>query len=324
MNLYFAPLHGVTLHYYRNLHAQIFGGIDTYYAPFIVTTDARMSSPVLFSDFDPQNNWEGLNIIPQLLSNKSSEFNYYARTLADMGHKEINWNIGCPFSQVTHKKRGSGLLEDPDLIKRFMEGLEYTKDYEISIKMRLGYTDLEEGQEVIDILNQYPVSNLIIHARTGTQMYSGTANLEGFKTLYEMTRHNVVYNGDIKNSHQINHVNDLFPDLSEFMIGRGLIKNPFMAMQLKGMEINQTTFKTKISEFHSGYFDYFDKKSGDEVYVCAKMKEFWTNMSLIVDPTNTYLDKIRRSLSYTDYKPLAQAMIDSLDVNHLILHYNSI
>ena len=44
MELYFAPLEGITTYTYRNTHAEFFGYCDTYYAPFITPSDNEKNS----------------------------------------------------------------------------------------------------------------------------------------------------------------------------------------------------------------------------------------------------------------------------------------
>ena len=39
MQIYFAPLEGITGYIYRNAYEDYFGGIDRYYSPFVVTRD---------------------------------------------------------------------------------------------------------------------------------------------------------------------------------------------------------------------------------------------------------------------------------------------
>ena len=197
MRLLFAPIHGVTLAYYRNLHANTIGGVDEYHAPFIVTTEERHSSAKLFDDVRPEYNEPKVELMPQLLSNDGTDFKTYARTIVELGYKTINWNIGCPFPVVTKKLRGSGIMQYPEKVKRFLDEACSDDSYNMTVKMRLGYEDLDEGLEVMKVLNQYPLSGVTIHGRTGIQRYEGHVDLDAFDVLYEKCVHEVTYNGDI-------------------------------------------------------------------------------------------------------------------------------
>ncbi len=61
----------------------------------------------------PENN-EGIELIPQILTNNSRDFLNTAEWLIEMGYKEINFNLGCPSKDVVSRGKGSGFLEFPE------------------------------------------------------------------------------------------------------------------------------------------------------------------------------------------------------------------
>ena len=65
----------------------------------------------------PENN-EGLNIVPQILTNNAEGFVLTANKLKQLGYEEINLNLGCPAGTVVSKKRGSGFLAYPEELDR--------------------------------------------------------------------------------------------------------------------------------------------------------------------------------------------------------------
>ena len=109
MNLYFAPLEGITTYTYRSVHAEMFGKADAYFAPFITPTKAEKVGTRSFRDILPENN-RGIELSPQLLSNDSEAFFELCQKLADMGYGKVNLNLGCPSSTVVKKGRGAGAL----------------------------------------------------------------------------------------------------------------------------------------------------------------------------------------------------------------------
>ena len=66
--LYFAPLEGITTYMYRNIHNEMFGGCDAYYAPFITPSDNEKIGRKGFRDVLPENN-AGVNLKLQVLTN---------------------------------------------------------------------------------------------------------------------------------------------------------------------------------------------------------------------------------------------------------------
>jgi len=312
MNIILAPMQGMTMAYYRTFHNEIFGGVDDYYAPFISTTNKESSSPSLFKDLLPESN-TSVNVIPQLLGKNGSDFRYYASKIVEMGYKEINWNIGCPFHTVTKKTKGSGILPHPDLIKAFLDEVCKDTTYDLTIKMRLGLHHLDEGIKVVDLINDYPLKGVIIHGRTGDQKYTGTVDLDAFEVLYKASKHEVTYNGDIFTFDDYAKVRDRFPDIQNYMLGRGALRDPFLPSILKGNDIPAEQKMDKIREFHEAVFNHYKKKLSGDRHVCDKMKEFWMYMSFNIDPNGKHIKKIRKSRSLGAYLDACNQMLNSTD-----------
>ncbi len=64
--IHFAPLQGYTDAAYRQAHACIFGGIDTYYSPFVRVEHGEIRRKDI-RDINPENN-RNIHLIPQLIA----------------------------------------------------------------------------------------------------------------------------------------------------------------------------------------------------------------------------------------------------------------
>ncbi|HKL86846.1 MAG TPA: tRNA-dihydrouridine synthase family protein, partial [Treponemataceae bacterium] len=221
--LYLAPLHGVTNYVYRNAVSRHFTGIDAAMAPFVNSINSETAYAKgrgnHFKDLIAENN-KGLHIIPQILSNDFKSFIETATSIKELGYSEVNWNLGCPFPMVTRKKRGSGLLPHPDIIEQFLSEICSKLDMHISVKVRLGLKEPTELTALMPIFNSFPLQKIIIHPRIGTQMYKGTVNIDGFSHAAKLSKHPVMYNGDITNAETFFSLQKRFPDITEWMIGR--------------------------------------------------------------------------------------------------------
>ena len=311
MKLFLAPIQGMTLAYYRNIYADIFGGIDAYYSPFIATTSMRKDSLALFKDILPEFNNKDLNIVPQLLGNNGSDFRYFTNKIVDMGYKEINWNIGCPFPMVTKKKKGSGILPYPDMIKEFLDEVCLDDSYDLTVKIRLGLNNLEEGIKVVELLNEYPLSGVIIHGRTGIQKYTGTVDLDAFEVLNSACKHEVTYNGDIFSLDDFKKIHARFPSINNFMLGRGALRDPFLPSAIKGNDVLTADKIIKIKEFHDSVYNHYKNVLSGDKHLGDKMKEFWTYMSIHIDPSGKYMKKIRKCRTNAAYLDVINQMLDS-------------
>lgn len=309
MKLSLAPIQGMTLAHYRNQFSEIFGGIDDYYSPFIATCDMRKADSSLFKDLLPKFNKDSLNLIPQLLGNNASDFRYFASTIVDMGYKEINWNIGCPYPTVTKKKKGSGILPYPDMIRTLLDEVCSDDSYDLTIKMRLGLESHEEGIKIIKLLNDYPLKGVIIHGRTGAQKYSGEVDLDSFEILYSACKHEVTYNGDIFTYDDFKRISERFPLIENFMLGRGALRNPFLPFMIKNNGVPAEDKLIKIKEFHDSIYKHYKSILSGDTHVCDKMKEFWYYTSDLVDPSGKSLKKIKKCRTCESYSEVVNKML---------------
>jgi len=320
MKLFLAPIHGVTLDHYRNQFAEIFEGFDAYYAPFIATAEEKKVGKTIFRDILPKSDTT-MNVVPQLLGNNGTDFRNYASIIADMGYKEINWNIGCPSGTVIKKKKGSGILPHPDMIKAFLDEVCKDDSYDLTVKMRLGLDKLEEGIDVIDLLNQYPLSGVTIHGRTGKQQYEGHVDLDSFEVLYSACKHEMTYNGDIYTVEDFKRIQARFPLINKFMLGRGALKNPFLPSIIKGINISDSEKLKKMKDFHDSLYNYYksqlsiDKHSISQLakdkLLLSKMKEFWVFKSTHVDPSGKHFEELKKSTTCDVYLDIVDQMLET-------------
>jgi tRNA-dihydrouridine synthase B len=272
--LHFAPLHGVTNYLFRNIYAEFFGGFDFVMAPFIMSVKTKNVRKNHFKDLLPERN-TGLKVIPQVLCNEPREFLAISERLADFGYKEVNWNLGCPYKMVANKLRGSGLLPYPEKIESFLETVFSKINIGVSVKIRLGRNTGEEIFRLISVFNKFPFTKIIIHPRTGVQMYKGDVDLDIFSSVYKMFSHRIVYNGDIKNLKIYNDLSVKFPSIGEWMIGRWAISDPFLFEAIKN-NVNTVSGKIeKIKTFHDALFNAYKDTLYGPGHLLDKMKEIW-------------------------------------------------
>ena len=307
--LYLAPLQGLTSFIFRNAFTECFSGFALAVAPFISTTKGRKFRQAYFRDILPENN-TGLPVIPQLMGNNEDDFIYFASHIYDLGYETVNWNLGCPFSMVAKKKRGSGMLPYPDRIDRFLARVIPQIPGRLSIKCRLGRYQDDEILKLIPIFNQYPLKELIIHPRTGIQMYDGTVNLDRFEECASVTRHFLVYNGDIRSPEDYQYLANRFQNVDAWMLGRGVLINPFLPflLQTEGAPIPDK--RKKMKQFHdalvSGYKSYMSGPS----HVVDKMKGHWYYLSQAFQDQERIFKKIKKTKSLEKFESIVAAVFE--------------
>ena len=275
--LYFAPLQGFTEDSYRRIHNELAGGVTAYYTPFlrlehkgIRAKDAR--------DVRPEFN-TGVPIIPQVIAKDGEEFTFLVNYLTELGYREIDVNMGCPFPLQTRHGRGAGILQQPENVKQITEIIRQRDDLTFSIKMRLGLTDEGEGLSLLPLLNATPLKHITLHPRLGTQQYNGTADLDAFERFAEKTTHRLIYNGDLKTPADIHAIATRFPSLAGIMIGRGLLARPSLAQELiEGTEWHRAKRIALVKNMHDHYHAHLSTIIPGEAQLLTKVRTFWEYM----------------------------------------------
>ena len=232
MQLALAPLQTYTDFHFRNAIQSVYGGIDKFYAPYLKLNNDGTIKNTPKIDILPENN-PLTSIIPQLMACNSEEFFVMANYISDLGYTELNWNMGCPYPMVTRKSMGAGILNQPDELFRMLDSIYPKLNMKLGLKMRMGMDDTSDILELLPRLNDYPLTEIIIHARNAKQLYTGTCDVDQFKNCIKLSKHTLVYNGDIVDLESFQQLQKELPSISNWFIGRGALMNPMLFNELK-------------------------------------------------------------------------------------------
>lgn len=280
MKILFAPLQGYTTGIYRKAHAEIFGGVDAYYAPFLRIENGKPREKDLrdLNSFDKNAREGNAREIPQIIANSVDEFKILADALIAKGYTEIDFNMGCPFPMQVNRHRGAGLLSDIQAVQAIMDEIKATP-VKFSVKMRLGQDSPDEAFALLPILNEAPLSQITLHPRLGKQQYKGAIDFKSFEKFYAECRHPLVYNGDITSVSQICEMERRYPKLAGVMIGRGMLARPSMAADYKELrDINcadPQDFLSKLFQMHQVIFDHACKTYQGDSQILSHVQSFW-------------------------------------------------
>nr|WP_191384457.1 tRNA-dihydrouridine synthase family protein [uncultured Lachnoclostridium sp.] len=298
MEYYFAPMEGITGYIHRNVHHSLFPGISKYFTAFIAPGQKGKFSAREKNDILPDHN-RGICTVPQLLTNNPQDFITTAVKLGELGYREINLNLGCPSRTVVTKYRGSGFLAKPGELDAFFAevfsacgGEGSLGEMQISVKTRLGVEEPEEFFRILDIYNRYPLKELIIHPRTQRDFYSGPVHMDLFAYGAEHSRCPVCYNGDIRTGEDMRALEERFPALDRVMIGRGLLVDPALHLQMQGGRMPD---KAALRTFHDRIYDWYRQEMPGARPVLFKMKELWAYMGQLFEDGRRPLKKIRKA-----------------------------
>ena len=297
-----SPLQGFTDFRFRNAFHHYFGGIDTFYSPYIRLNGKFKIKSSYQNDLLLENN-DTLEVIPQIITNDAEEFLFVAKYVQSLGYKELNWNLGCPYPMVAKSGMGSGLICNPAKIDNILERAHKETDILVSMKMRMGYDHAEEILDVFPILDQYPLKNIAIHARIGKQLYKGPVDLDAFERCITSTKHKLYYNGDITSVEAFKSIQARFPSLDHFMIGRGLIADPFLPQMIKSDTTEYPKDRWDIfEEFHNTIYSQYDEYLSGPTPIKMKMLGFWEFFSQSFSNQQKTYKAIKKATNPFKYK----------------------
>lgn len=306
-----SPLQGFTDFRFRNAFQKYFEGIDTFYAPYIKMNGKLVIKNSYQRDLQPDNN-TSLTVIPQVMTNDADEFLFAVNYVQSLGYKEMNWNLGCPYPMVTKRGMGSGLICNPDKINEVLKRAHNQTDIVVSMKMRMGYENAQEILEVFPMLDTYPLKNIAIHARIGKQLYKGPVDLEAFQKCVESTKHKLYYNGDITTVAKFKEIKERFPTIDHFMIGRGLIADPFLPGMIKADTTEYPADRWKIfSEFHDTIYQQYDEALSGPTPIKMKMQGFWEFFSQSFSNPQKTFKMIKKANNPRAYKQAVREILNN-------------
>ena len=248
---YAAPMEGLTGWRWRQVQHEMFGGAALYVTPFVSPNGNFSFQRKELEELDPERN-RGIPVVPQILTNRAEYFVWAAKECRSRGWEQVDLNLGCPSGTVTGKKKGAGLLRQPELLRQLLDGIfDALPDMKISVKTRIGWERAEEWPALLALLETYPICRLTVHPRVRTQFYKGTADREVFRWTAEHTALPLCYNGDVTTVRDLREMGETFPD-DAVMVGRGLVADPSLLRQATGGPVRRTSSPARCSAARCG------------------------------------------------------------------------
>ena len=302
--IHLAPLQGLTDVVYRRLFAEYYGGVDYCYTPFIRIERGDIRQRDL-KELDAD---ELQNLVPQILPANGEEVERLTQAIVERGYKRIDVNMGCPFPPIASHGKGCVLFNKPEQIREILSTLRKHNDIEYSLKIRLGFTDVNQWKEVIDDINDTQLRHVTVHARYGKQQYKGECDKEAFREFLGACKHKVIYNGDLTTVEQVRDIETMFPEVAGVMIGRGILSNPSLALELRGEKAKGTD---DFRRFHAELLDAHVQHMTGDKQVLAKLDTYWEY--LYQQAPHRLLKNIHKAKTLDVYQSAVAALLHAID-----------
>ncbi|HEY5491019.1 MAG TPA: tRNA dihydrouridine synthase DusB [Gemmatimonadaceae bacterium] len=194
--VFLAPMAGVSESPFRRLCRRF--GADVVVTEFLSAEGIRRENQSTLSKlrFGPDEHPIGV----QIFGAEPDAMGAAARLVTDVFQPDyIDINFGCPVKKVVRRNGGSGCLKDLDLVQAVIRAVVAGTHLPVSVKIRSGWSEDRRDPVGIALRCQDAGARMLaLHARTRTQMYSGSANWDEIARVVEALDIPVLGNGDIK------------------------------------------------------------------------------------------------------------------------------
>lgn len=276
------------------------GGIDQCVTEFIRVTDKLITPPVIFR-YAPELKMNcrtrtGTPMFLQFLGGHAGPLAENAAQAVELGAIGIDLNFGCPAKTVNRHDGGASLLKTPERIFKIVSAVRAAVPAEIPVtaKMRLGFDDHGQCFENAEAISAANANWVTIHCRTKTDGYKPPAYWEWIPKIKERIQIPVIANGEIWNTQDFHRCKEV-TGCDRYMIGRGLVANPFLAKQIK-QSLSEQALEIpswpEIAQLLPGFFSAcsLDKSP---FFAQARTKQWLKALSLRNDPAKEIFEQLK-------------------------------
>jgi tRNA-dihydrouridine synthase B len=230
--LVMAPLHEITDQPFRKMLREV-GGLGLTVSEMIsseaLVRHARKAERMMASEGEHPYAMQLAGSGPEHLAEA-------ARMTEAAGADIVDFNMGCPASNVTKGGAGSALLRDIRLAEACISAIVKAVKVPVTVKMRAGWdASQKERAEYLDFLKMFEATGiqaLTIHPRTRSQQYTGQADWSLIAKAVEAgTPYPIIGNGDVVEAEDA-HRMVRETGCQGVMIGRAALTNPWIFRQV--------------------------------------------------------------------------------------------
>ncbi|RFA25191.1 tRNA dihydrouridine(16) synthase DusC [Alkalilimnicola ehrlichii] len=294
-----APMEGVLDPLMRDILTRV-GGIDQCVAEFIRVTNTRLPESV-FLRHAPElasggQTSAGVPVTVQLLGCCPSMLALNAERAAELGAPAIDLNFGCPSKTVNRHRGGAIMLETPDEIYEIVKAVRAAVPAAIPVtaKMRLGYRNKSLALENARAIAEAGAEGLTVHARTKVEGYKPPAHWGWIARIREAVKIPVTANGEVWSREDYWRCR-VESGCEDVMIGRGLIAQPNLAIEIKGRQQGNVSTGSNWCVAQEALRHYFEQlETVRPAYVQGRIKQ-WLHMMKPQHPEAAVLfDQVKR------------------------------
>jgi tRNA-dihydrouridine synthase len=312
----FAPLEGITDECYRLMMFKLFPEWDTMSCDFL-----RVPNPSPYlkkhiikhygNSIYNTKEFKDKNIY-QILTSPGAYTEKTVKDIEELGFEWLDLNLGCPSRKVCGHKGGSYLLSDLPALREIIKTIRKNYNHTFTCKIRVGYQDDSNFEDIIKLLSDEGVDAIKIHARTRVELYKGIANWDYVKRAVELTDTPIIGNGDIWSSDDIKRYFE-YTGCHSVMLGRGALKTPWLARDYKsGVQETYLSRAQDIKKYYEAFYQAVMDFKPDESTRIKRIKSVSRYLFDDLPDGETYRKRVLRAKTYNEQMIAVEELINSL------------
>ncbi len=309
MKFYLAPMEGVVDWVMRDILTQI-GGIDHCVTEFLRVTDRLLPDHIFYKNCPELNTQSRTRaqtpVFIQLLGSDADALAANAKRAIELGALGIDLNFGCPAKTVNRHDGGASLLKSSERLFKIVSTVRKNvpDEFPVSAKIRLGFDQPDSCLENAKAISDAGASWLTVHCRTKTDGYKPPAYWEWIPRIREVTPIRLIANGEIWSVENLIQCQKV-TGCQDFMIGRGMIVNPFLFLQIQQYLNNEKqtvlTWASVCQYLPLFYQTCIDFHS--ENYAVTRTKQWLKQLSLHLPEAKFAFEETKILTKHHEYYP---------------------
>jgi tRNA-dihydrouridine synthase C len=299
MKLFLAPMEGVVDWVMRDTLTQI-GGIDQCVTEFLRVTDKLHPESVFYKNCPElktnSRTRAGTPVFVQLLGGQAEPLAWNAQRAVKLGALGVDLNFGCPAKTVNRHDGGAAILKSCDRVFTIVDTVRKAIPAEVPVtaKIRLGFDDPNACLDIAQAVEAANATWLTVHCRTKTDGYRPPAYWEWIPQIKERVKTRIIANGEIWNVQDFHRCVEV-TGCEDYMIGRGVMSNPFIFKQIRQslqnepiQEMNWLAAKPLLPAFFEASTEYIN-----DYFAVSRTKQWLRALSLKNQEAKMIFDEIK-------------------------------
>jgi tRNA-dihydrouridine synthase B len=287
-----------------------YGGADVYFTEYFrVHNTSTLEKWILKSITD---NPTRRPVVAQMIGNDVPSLVRTARELQQYPIAAVDLNLGCPAPVVYRKCAGGGLLLEPARVDSILGALRDAVKIKFTVKTRIGFDSPAAFDELLPIFAKHSLDLLTVHGRTVYEMYRSEVHYDFIARAVEAMSCPVLANGNVHSAHKAEEVLKT-TGAHGLMIGRGVIRNPWLFHQIRQRQRGETLFVPRGCDVLAYVRALYDAVCSPDVTESAqvqKMKKYMNYFGVGVDAEGRFLHQIRRVTTQSEFFCVCEEFLD--------------